>query len=142
MLVQTILKRKGSDVFTIEANATIEQAARAMHERNVGALVITRGEQVVGILSQRDIVSGLARHRGRLSTVPVTELMRQIISTSPQDDVKSVMLLMTQHRTTHVPVFASGRLVGIVSIGDVVKHRLQELELEANVLRDAYISAH
>jgi CBS domain-containing protein len=140
MLVQTILKRKGSAVLTVSGDVPIEQAAQLMCERNVGALVVTTADQVIGILSHRDIVAGLVRHRTRLSTVQVSELMRrEIVSVSPQEEIKSVMMLMTRHRRTHVPVLASERLVGIVSIGDVVKHRLEDLEMEANILRDAYI---
>jgi CBS domain-containing protein len=143
MLVQSILKRKGSTVFLIGCNATIEQAAQFMVERNVGALVVTMGERVVGVISHRDIVAGLARLGSRLSTVSVSALMRrEFVSVSPQEDIKRVMALMTMHRTTHVPVLVSGRLAGIVSIGDLVKHRLEELELETNVLRDAYICLH
>jgi CBS domain-containing protein len=141
MLVQAILNRKGSDVITVSRDATIGQAARMMSEHRVGALVVTLGDEVVGILSDREVVSGLARHRERLSTVPVSELMRrEVVSVSPQEHIKRVMMLMTRHRTTHVPVLAAERLVGIVSIGDVVKHRLEELEMETNVLRDAYFA--
>jgi CBS domain-containing protein len=141
MVVQTILKRKGSGAFTVSGGATIEQAAQLMFERNVGALIVTKGAVVVGTLTSRDIVAGLARYRGRWSTLMVSELMRrEPVSVSPQEDVKNVMALMTRQRVTHVPVFASEGLVGVISIGDVVKHRLEELELEANVLRDAYIA--
>lgn len=141
MLVQTILKRKGSNVFTVSPDATIDQAAQIMSERKVGALVVTAGDEVIGVLSHRDIVAGLTKYRSRLPTAVVGDVMRrEIVSVSPQENVKNVMVLMTRQRTTHVPVLASERLVGIVSIGDVVKHRLEELELEANVLRDAYIT--
>jgi CBS domain-containing protein len=141
MLVQNILQRKGGEVFTISLDATIEQAAQAMYERNVGALVVTVGDAVTGLLSQRDIVAGLVRHPRQLSSVRVSEVMRRdIVCVRPEDQIKSVMVLMTRHRTTHVPVLAGTRLAGIVSIGDVVKHRLEELELEANVLRDAYFT--
>jgi CBS domain-containing protein len=142
MLVQTILKRKGSSVFTITWDATTEQAAQIMVERKVGALVVTMGEEVVGVLSHRDIVAGLSRFHGRLSTVSVGALMRrEFVSVSPQEDIKQLMVLMTMHRATHVPVLVSERLAGIISIGDLVKYRLEELELETNVLRDAYIRA-
>lgn len=141
MLVQTVLKRKGSSVLTIGRDATIEQAARSMSQGRVGALVVTEADEVIGVLSHRNIVEGLAFYRDRVCGVSVGELMRRdIVSVSAQEDVKGVMVLMTRERVTHVPVLASGRLVGIISIGDVVKHRLEELELEANVLRDAYIS--
>ncbi|HTW74947.1 MAG TPA: CBS domain-containing protein, partial [Steroidobacteraceae bacterium] len=141
MLVQTILQRKGSEVFTVGLEATVEEAARVMNERNVGALVVMLGDAVAGILSHREIVAGVAKHRRQLLALRVRELMRRdIVGVSPHEEVKTVMVLMTRHRTTHVPVFASDRLAGIVSIGDVIKHRLEELELEANVLRDAYIT--
>jgi CBS domain-containing protein len=143
MTVQSILKRKGADVVTIEQETAIESAAHRMRSSNIAALVVTKGDQVVGMLANRDIVDGLSCHGSRFSALRVADLMRlQFVTASPQDSVKHVMALMTRHRATHIPVFASNRLAGIVSIGDIVKHRLEELELEANALRDAYIAVH
>jgi len=114
-----------------------------MHKHRIAALPVTEGRSVVGILSSREIVDGLARHGSRFSALRISDLMRlDFVRTSPQESLKRVMAMMTRHRTTHVPVFSGEHLVGIVSLGDVVKHRLEDLELESNVLRDAYIAAH
>lgn len=143
MSIQGILYEKGGRVITVDRNEGIERAAELMHENRITALPVTDGGSVVGILSSREIVDGLARHGSRLSALHISDLMRRdFVRTSPQESLKRVMAMMTHHRTAHVPVFSGEHLVGIVSLGDVVKHRLEDLELESNVLRDAYIAAH
>ena len=143
MKVQSILKEKTPEVITIGRQAAIHQAAQLMSTANVGALVVTDGDKVVGMLTNRDIVNAFSRHGWRLSDLQVADIIRpDFVSIAPDDSLKQVMALMTRRRATHMPVLANSRLTGVISIGDVVKHRLEELELETNVLRDAYIAVH
>jgi len=143
MKVQSILKEKAPEVITIGRQAAIHQAAQLMSTANVGALVVTDGDKVVGMLTNRDIVNAFSRHGWRLSDLQVADIIRaDFVSLAPDDSLKQVMALMTRRRATHMPVLANNRLTGIISIGDVLKHRLEELELETNVLRDAYIAVH
>jgi len=143
MNVQSILKQKSSEVSTIEQHAAIQHAARIMTMANIGALVVTSGDKVVGMLMNRDIVRAFARHGWGMTDLRVMDVMHPaFVSVAPEDKVKQVMAQMTRQRITHMPVIVSGRLAGIISIGDVVKHALDELELETNVLRDAYIAVH
>jgi CBS domain-containing protein len=143
MKVDSILKSKGREVQTIRPNRTISAAVERMERANIGALVVSEdGSKVDGILSERDVVWSLAQRGASTTRMTVGELMTHKVTTCTADDsIKHLMALMTSHRIRHVPVVDSkGELVGLVSIGDVVKNRLEELELEAAVLRDAYIS--
>src|SRR6267142_6501727 len=110
--------------------------------KNVGSLVVTSGNAVVGLISEREIVHAIARYGETAISMPVSEVMRHgVITVSPTDTVSHVMSLMTRHRARHRAVLRDGNLVGIISIGDVVKNRLEDLELETNVLRDVYNAA-
>lgn len=140
MSVESILSKKGAEVATIAPEASVKRAASWLHAKNVGSLVVTSGNAVVGLISEREIVHAIARHGETATSMPVSEIMRRgVITVSPTDTVSHVMSLMTRHRARHMPVLRDGNLVGIISIGDVVKHRLDDLELENNVLRDAYV---
>lgn len=138
MRVADILKTKGSAVKTIEPDATIRALAASLEFEAVGAMLVTAdGGRLVGIISERDIARGLAEFGDELGRMHVSDLMTRTISTcTPDDSVASVASLMTQRRVRHIPVVVNNRLVGLVSIGDVLKHRLDEAQLEANVLRD------
>ncbi len=116
-------------------------AARMLRDHHIGALVVTEwGAGVQGIITERDIVQGLADRGSALLDLPVAAVMTRAPATcTPDDDIQTVMSRMTRLRVRHLPVIAEGQLRGIVSIGDVVKHRLDELELETNVLRDAFL---
>lgn len=140
MKVQAILERKGSEVVTIEPDLTVPAAAAHMRLKNIGALVVVRNTQPVGVISERDIVSAITRFGTALAHTPVSDVMVQPVTCTPDDDLRHVMTLITRHRMRHLLVMARDRLVGIVSIGDVVKHRLEELELETVVLRDTYMA--
>ena len=142
MDVERILATKGREVATTRPDGTVATAAGLLRARGIGALVVSRdGERVDGILSERDIVRGLAQHGGDVLGMRVSDLMSRSVQTcSPRDTVKSIMAQMTRHRVRHLPVVDGGRLIGLVSIGDVVKNRLDEMEDEVNVLRDAYIA--
>ena len=141
MNVETILTGKGRDVLTIAPDATIADAVRMLEERGVGAVVVsTDGKAVNGILSERDIVHGLAKHGGALLDRRVEELMTSDVETCTGGDTdREVLALMTERRFRHLPVVEDGALAGIVSIGDVVKSRLDGIAGEAEAMRD-YIS--
>jgi CBS domain-containing protein len=141
MSIDTILRQKGTEVATIEPEASIRRAADWLRVKNIGALVVTDGTAVLGLISEREIVHAFSSHGDAAASMHVKEIMRYgVITISPDDSVNRVMQLMTRHRVRHMPVLRDGKLVGIISIGDVVKHRLQDLESETNVLRDAYMA--
>ncbi len=142
MTVEMILRAKGREVETIAAGATVAMAIQLFGAKGIGALVVTSDTGgVEGVLSERDVVRALARFGGDVLGMRVDDVMsRPAPVCAPGDTVKQVMTEMTRTRHRHLPVVHEGRLAGIVSIGDVVKSRLEELELEANVLRDAYIA--
>ena len=145
MKVEDILRAKGSDVETIRPDAKVLIAVHRMRMQNVGALVVSRdGERVEGVLSERDIVRGLTRHGADLLEMSVVAVMsRSVPLCSSADSLNWVMDQMTRTRNRHLPVVdRDGRLCGIVSQGDVVKRRLEDMELERGVLRDAYLAHH
>ena len=143
MNVESILRQKGSEVATIAPEATIKRAADWLHAKNVGSLVVTSGNSILGIISEREIVRALSQYGEEVASMAVRDIMRRgLVTVAPEDDLNRVMKLMTRHRVRHMPVLRDGKLCGIISIGDVVNHRLDDLELEANILRDAYIAHH
>jgi len=142
MTVDAILKRKGQSVVTTTPTTSIKSAAELMREKNIAALMVVSNEATLGIVTERDIVRAFARDGVTIGSKPVQDIMTaKLITGTPEDTVKHVMQVMTNHRIRHFPVYRNGKLAGLVSIGDVVRHRLQDLELEKNVLRDAYIAA-
>ena len=142
MSVQSILRRKGTEVTTIGPEANIKAAADRLRGNNIGALVVLDGEAVIGLISEREIVYALSRYGDALSSMSVKQIMRfGAITVSPDESIDRVMKLMTRHRVRHMPVLRDDKLAGIVSIGDVVRHRLDDLEIETNVLRDAYFAS-
>jgi CBS domain-containing protein len=142
MKVETILGVKGRNVDTTPPQTRVAAAVHEMTSRGIGALVVSSdGQSVEGVVSERDIVRALSRGGAAVLNMAVSELMsRNVPTCSPQDTVSHVMGEMTRTRNRHLPVIDGGRLAGIVSIGDVVKNRLEELELETAVLRDSYIA--
>jgi len=144
MKVDTILKTKGARVAVVPRHATLGVVARRLAEERIGAVVVSNdGATVDGIVSERDIIRVLARDGATALDQPLGETMtRNVVACSRDDSVKKLMAVMTRRRVRHLPVIEDGRLVGIVSIGDLVKRRLDEVELETNVLRDAYIALH
>jgi CBS domain-containing protein len=143
MNVETILRSKGRAVTTIGPEATAAAAVAALCEHNIGALVVSDdGIGVDGIVSERDIVHALARHGGGLLALSVAEIMtRPVVTCGPDDTIAELMAKMTNRRLRHLPVLRDGRLWGIVSIGDLVKHRLDEIEFEASSLRSFIVGA-
>ncbi|MFO1186411.1 MAG: CBS domain-containing protein [Alphaproteobacteria bacterium] len=138
MTVATILKTKGSAVHTMEAGRTLADAAKILSERKVGAVVVVEGKgKIQGILSERDIVLAIAGHGPGALTRSVADYMTTtIVSCVRTDSLEHLMTLMTDRRIRHLPVIESGKLLGIVSIGDVVKRRIADTEFEANSMRE------
>ncbi len=138
MYVADILKAKGSKVITVHPDLTIEHLAKRLRMEGVGALVVSEtGTTADGIVSERDLAHGLAEHGAEVLRRTAAQLMTKVVVTcSPGDSIGEVAKAMTYRRMRHLPVTEGERLIGIISIGDVVRHRLDELELEANVLRD------
>ena len=144
MHVADILKSKGSTVHTIRPDQTVEQLIHRLKGAGVGALIVsTAGDAIEGIVSERDIVHGLSTHGVEILRKTVADVMtRSVVTCTPDDTVAHAAKVMTQRRIRHLPVVEAGRLAGIVSVGDVVKHRMDELELETNVLRDYAVARH
>lgn len=142
MRVSDILKAKGSAVKSIPPAATIRALADALRKELVGAMVVTDAKGALqGIISERDLARGLADFGGDLSAMSVADLMtKSVVTCAPGDSVAAISKVMTQRRIRHLPVVVDGSLVGLVSIGDVLKHRLDEVQLEASVLRDYAIA--
>ena len=143
MHVKNILSAKGSNVVSIEPTATLETAVRTLTENKIGALLVLGPDRrVIGILSERDVVRALGERRSSVLGEPVGQIMtRKVTTCGEADTVVSIMGRMTEGKFRHVPVVDRGRLIGIVSIGDVVKYRLQEMEHESAALRDYIQSA-
>jgi CBS domain-containing protein len=138
MIVKAILSAKGSDVISIEPTASLESAVRTLTEHNIGALLVLGPDRrVIGILSERDIVRVLGERGAGVLTQPLSQVMtRKVVTCSQSDTVDVLMERMTTGKFRHLPVVEQDQLIGIVSIGDVVKHRLQEMERESAALRD------
>jgi CBS domain-containing protein len=143
MLVLDILKSKGPAVKTIRSGDSAMTCAQHLKDERVGALVVSdNGRSIDGIISERDIAYGLAKYGSSLHSVPVRDLMtKTVITCGPRDPIIQTMRTMTLRRIRHLPVVDGDHLAGIITSGDVLKHRLEEVQLEANVLRDAVIAA-
>jgi CBS domain-containing protein len=138
MNVIAILKDKGREVETIAADATLISAAEVLGRRRIGAVVVCDSERrVQGIISERDIIRVLAKSGAQVLSSPVSSVMtRNVISCSESDTLAQLMSAMTSGRFRHLPVTKDSKLVGIVSIGDVVKYHISEVEMEATAMKD------
>jgi CBS domain-containing protein len=143
MTVSIILAGKGRDVVNIEPNATLADAVKLLAEKRIGAVVILGADRrIVGILSERDIVRALAENGRDALDGPVSAAMTRKVSTCHErETISTIMERMTIGKFRHIPVADQGRLVGIVSIGDVVKHRLGEVERDSAAMRDYILTA-
>lgn len=140
MLVSDILKAKGNAVISATPRMTVAEAAQLLTQRRIGALVVLEGERLAGILSERDIVRALATRGTGCLDAPVSSLMTARVRTCTKaDSIAEVMEVMTEQRVRHVPVVERGRLAGMISIGDVVKWRLEEQAEEVRQL-SAYVA--
>jgi CBS domain-containing protein len=138
MIVKNILASKRGNVVTIEPTANLAAAVKLLAEQRIGAVVIPGADhRVVGILSERDIVRALAEHGATVLSDPIGKVMtRDVMTCSEDDTIEELMARMTTGKFRHMPVVQQGKLIGIVSIGDVVKSRVEEINHEAKSLRD------
>ncbi len=145
MIVQDLLNTKETqEVATTTAEKTVADAARQLHQRRIGALVVVdQGGHIVGILSERDIVRGLSQKGADVLGLNVADLMTvAVLTCQPRDSLQTIMATMTANRVRHLPVEDDHRLAGIITIGDVVKARLQEATHEMDQLRDYVTDPH
>ncbi len=141
MTIERILSGKGGDVVSVSPDDTLEKAAQVLVENRIGAILAMRGDEIAGVLSERDIVRAVGTTGASALSQPVSALMTEnVITCRKSDTIADVMGVMTDRRIRHVPVVEKGKLLGIVSIGDLVKERIAQSEHEAAALRD-YISA-
>lgn len=141
MKVETILQAKGRDVFSVQATATIADAVAILSEKNIGAVMVKDGAVVVGILSERDIVRHLKRDgAGALNQYVRAYMTANPVACRPDHELDEILGLMTNKRIRHLPVMRDGALIGMVSIGDVVKCKIELAEQEAQALKE-YISS-
>ena len=142
MLVSQVIREKGDIVFTISPDETLSEAAALLHQRQVGSVVVLgAGGAVVGLISERDVVRQVALDGAAALDSPVSAAMScEVISAAPDEKVDELLARMTDRRVRHLPVMQGSRLVGLVSIGDLVKRKIAESEAEARELK-AYIAA-
>jgi CBS domain-containing protein len=144
MTVASLLGGKGHHVTTIRTTDKVATAIEKLNEERIGALVVVdRWGKLAGMFSERDVVHGLAQDSAAALDFEVHELMTPDVTTcAPEDPIEKAMAIMTAHRIRHLPVMAQGKILGLVSIGDLVKYRLDEKETEANVLLDIARAHH
>lgn len=136
MNVAAILKAKGSDVVTVSPTVTLGEIAVLLSERRIGAVVVMQDRKVLGIVSERDVVKAIARNGAQALNAPVRDVMTaRVVTCGLNDSIDELMDSMTMGRFRHLPVIEGGELAGIVSIGDVVKHRIAETVMETEALR-------
>jgi len=142
MTIAAILSSKGSEVATIGADNRVSEAVASLGERRIGALPVVEGDRIVGIMSERDVIYCLRDHGADVLDWPVSRVMTSpAITAEPATPILSALGLMTERRIRHLPVAEGGRLIGIVSIGDLVKYRMDRIEAEANAMRSYIQSA-
>jgi CBS domain-containing protein len=140
MRIADVLRNKGAAVSTINQEATVQELLAGLAEHNIGAMVVVGSDGVVGMVSERDIVRQLHTHGASVLSRPISTIMTSTVATCTKTDtVDAISLLMTKNRVRHVPVLDGDKLIGIVSIGDVVKTRMEELEAEQQQLH-SYIT--
>ena len=136
MTISAVLQGKGSNVETIAGDATLFDAVRMIGEKRIGALPVLEGRRIVGIVSERDVIYCLRSHGAEALDWPVSKAMTSpAITAEPADDVLEGLALMTKRRIRHLPVVEGGEIRGIVSIGDLVKYRMERIQAEADAMR-------
>ena len=141
MTIAAVLRDKGGAVETIIAEARLHDAVQRLGEKRIGALPVVDGGRITGIISERDVIYCLREHGPEVLDWPVSRVMSSpAITASADTDVLAALALMTQRRIRHLPVVEGGTIRGIVSIGDLVKHRMERIEAEADAMR-AYIQS-
>ena len=142
MTIAAVLRTKGSEVETISAGASLADAVARLGERRIGALPVVEAGEIVGIISERDVIYCLRDQGAEVLGWPVMRVMSSpAITAGPDTDVLAALALMTERRIRHLPVLESGEIRGIVSIGDLVKHRMERIEAEAEAMRSYIQSA-
>jgi CBS domain-containing protein len=142
MTIKAILAQKGTHVCTIDCGETLEAAVAKLGEKRIGALLVLDQGEIAGVVSERDVVYCLSEHGAQVLGWPVSRVMTSpAITVDPQTSALSALALMTRRRIRHLPVTDSGKLAGIVSIGDLVKYRMEKIEQEASAMRDYIQSA-
>lgn len=142
MTIRAILNSKHSEILSISASETVEQAVALMADRRIGALPVVQGDLVLGVFSERDVIYGLAREGAQFLNQPVSNAMiTPVIIVEPDESAIGALSLMTLRRIRHLPVIENGKQIGFVSIGDIVKYRIDRIESEAASLRDYIQSA-
>ncbi len=142
MTVARIINDKGRDVVTVSPGTSLAAIAAILSERRIGAVLVLEKEAISGIVSERDIVRAVAKHGGDGLAMPASEWMTaKVVTCRPEDTIHDVMQKMTVGRFRHLPVVKHGKLVGIISIGDVVKRRIAEVEREADQIREYIATA-
>lgn len=142
MTIRAILNSKHSEILSISAFETVEQAVALMADRRIGALPVVESDSVLGVFSERDVIYGLAREGAQFLNQPVSNAMiTPVITVEPDESAIGALSLMTLRRIRHLPVIENGKQIGFVSIGDIVKYRIDRIESEAASLRDYIQSA-
>lgn len=142
MTVERIINEKGRDVVTVTARTTLAEIAAILSEKRIGAVVVMEKDAINGIISERDIVRAVAKHGGDgLAMLAADWMTAKVVTCNPEDTIHDVMQKMTTGRFRHLPVIKHGKLAGIISIGDVVKRRIEEVEHEADQIRQYIATA-
>lgn len=141
MNISVILRTKGADVFHVAPGILVSDAIKVLNDKRIGAVLVVDGDEICGVFSERDVMRGLHSHGAAILQQSVASVMTApVITVSPDSSSSEAMMLMTNRRIRHLPVVRDGKLIGLVSIGDLVKHRIEEIEREAAALKD-YITA-
>lgn len=142
MTVNQILRQKGDNIISISEDKTVLEVSRILGERRIGAILVMDGDEIKGIISERDVIRGLSIRGGAVLEEAVESLMtRSVVTCKVSDSLTDLMAIMTERRIRHVPVVDEGKVVGVISIGDVVKERISETEHEAEALKNYIASA-
>lgn len=144
MHARDILKNKGNRIISADAEMTVADVSRLLHDNRIGAVLVLKSDgRIAGIFSERDVVTGMAKHGAAVTAMSVGSLMtRDVMTCQPTDLIADIMATMTARRIRHLPVVEEGQLLGIISIGDVVKSRLDEAAHEVDSLREYVMTAH
>jgi CBS domain-containing protein len=141
MRVRDLLGRKQSTMITVDSSAPVQDAIRLMIDHNVGGLpVVTSDGAVIGFVAERDLIQAMHEHQVTVHTLPVERVMRSIPACDADEPIEEAMRRMTSQRQRHLVVNDTGTFIGVISVGDIVKYRLEQLEMETGVLRD-YVAA-
>lgn len=142
MNVSKILESKGADIISVSVSSTVLEVSKLLGERRIGAVPVMDGKRLAGIISERDVMRGLAIRGGGVLADGVDSLMtKSVFTCGPDATIQELMSMMTDRRIRHIPVMDNDQIIGMISIGDVVKERMQETEKEAAALKEYIASA-